>query len=173
MLRVSVFFSCMLVLVGCSTEGEIRRAEYLDADYLTRLELPPDLIFEGGSAILKIPVPTKQAMQKFQAGLKEDDTGKAADSSKDLSQLVVPSFDGLRLQSEGGLYWLEIDQSGDDIWPLLQAFWEHEGVKLSRIESMIGLMETEWLSRYQVDEDDGFLRNCLPRLIKTRVIVSG
>jgi len=72
MLRFSVLFSLLLSLVACGSDGEKRRAEYLDADYLKRLELPPDLIFEDSSTRLILPVPTERAMQQHQKDLEED-----------------------------------------------------------------------------------------------------
>jgi len=76
MLRFITLFSFFIMLSGCSSDGDERRADYLKADYLKRLELPPDLIFEGNDKQLVIPKPTKKAMQQYKDGLAEKDKAK-------------------------------------------------------------------------------------------------
>lgn len=160
MRRLFIIVSALLVMSACSTEGERRRAEYLDADYLTRLELPPDLIYEDNNARktqLILPQPTEKALKQYKAGLDETELNRIeAGMSDESKSQVAPVFDGLRLKSEDGFYWLEIDKSTDEIWPILIAFWQHEGVQLSRAEPVIGFMETDWVSQYQLNESDGF-----------------
>ena len=162
MLRFVFMVTCVFAMVACSTDGDRRRAEYLDADYLTQLELPPDLIEADGSndlrdTQLKLPKPSAKAMQTYKASLADNKSPKVkGEAVVDLSQKVLPQFDGLNLQSEGGLYWLEIDQSKDNIWLMLLAFWEHEGVAVKTAESMFGIIETEWVTKYRIDESDGF-----------------
>ena len=39
---IAVLIAAMF-LQACGSDGDTRREEYLDADYYTRLELPPDL----------------------------------------------------------------------------------------------------------------------------------
>ena len=68
MQRLYIIVTCMYVMSACSTEGDRRRAEYLDANYLTRLELPPDLIYEDKNASLTqliLPKPTQKALKKY------------------------------------------------------------------------------------------------------------
>ena len=91
-----------------------------------------------------------------------------ADASDSLNSQVAPVFDGLRLKSEGGLYWLEIDKSTEAIWPVLIAFWQHEGVKLSRAEPVIGFIETDWVSQYQLNENDSFFSKLVAKIDKDK-----
>lgn len=72
MFRLFIIVSCLFVVTACSTDAEQRRAEYLDANYLMRLELPPDLIFEDSNSQLILPKPSERAMQEYKAGLEED-----------------------------------------------------------------------------------------------------
>ena len=72
MFRLFIIFSCLFVLSACSNDKELRRAEYLDAGYLKKLELPPDLLIDDGSSQLKLPKPSERAMQEYKAGLAED-----------------------------------------------------------------------------------------------------
>ena len=52
----------LLGIGGCSSDGDERREEYLDADYYTRLELPPDLTAPENSKQLASPQPADEAM---------------------------------------------------------------------------------------------------------------
>lgn len=76
MLRFITLFSLFVLMSACSSDGEERRANYLKADYLQRLELPPDLIFEDSKKQLVIPKPTERAMKEYQDGLAEKDKTK-------------------------------------------------------------------------------------------------
>ena len=172
MQRLLIIVTCLFVLSACSTEGDRRRAEYLDADYLTRLELPPDLIYEDKNASrtqLVLPKPTEKALKQYKAGLDETKLKRIeADTGDTLNSQVAPVFDGLRLKSEGGLYWLEIDKSTKAIWPVLIAFWQHEGVQLSKAEPLLGIIETDWVSQYQLNENDNFFSKLAVMLDKDK-----
>lgn len=76
MFRLLITVPCLFVLLSCATEGDRRRAEYLDASYLQRLELPPDLIYEESNldkSQLKLPKPTEKATRAFKEGLEESE----------------------------------------------------------------------------------------------------
>ena len=64
---------------------------------------------------------------------------------------------GARMQAGDGVFWLEVDENADKLWPQLSAFWGHEGVKIVRNEPMLGMVETDWVSKLQVDDDAGFI----------------
>ena len=57
----------LLGIGGCSSDGDERRQKYLDADYYTRLELPPDLTAPEDSKQLVSPQPTPDALEKFKS----------------------------------------------------------------------------------------------------------
>lgn len=69
-------FSLVLLLLaaGCSSDGDEKRQEYLDAGYYTRLELPPDLTNPDFSKEKLIPRPSKEAIERFKRDSK--DVGK-------------------------------------------------------------------------------------------------
>ncbi len=60
-----VALAAALISSGCSSDGNERRQEYLDADYYTRLELPPDLTSSSDKNQLSAPRPTDDATAKF------------------------------------------------------------------------------------------------------------
>lgn len=147
----------LLVLLGlsaCSSSSE--RPEYQGAEYYKSLELPPDLTLNKSTAAVEIPEPSRSALSDFQV------------SSK-LNHKVAPEFEGIRLMSNGSLYWLEADRDPDTVWPKLEAFWEQEGIRVIQNRPLLGFMETEWSKRLQIDPDADFFSRIFDTLEPERL----
>lgn len=125
----------LLVLAGCSSDGE-ERPEYLDSHTLKGLQVPPRLSTPDTRAELKIPEPSAKALEL----LKTQENAKGT---------VAPVFNKVEFKSDNGLFWVEIHESADKLWSKLRDFWAHEGIKLSRDEPLLGVMETEWLNEFK------------------------
>ncbi len=147
-----VALAAALISSGCSSDGNERRQEYLDADYYTRLELPPDLTSSTDKNQLSVPKPTEDATAKF-----KQDTADLGSGEIQSTVGMAIKAKGARLQAGDGVFWLEVDENADKLWPQLSAFWSHEGIKIVRNEPMLGMVETEWVSKLQVDDDAGFI----------------
>ena len=57
---------------------------------------------------------------------------------------VAPAVNGVELQSEGSLYWLQFTKDADALWPMLKNFWSNEGITLKKENPVLGFMETDW-----------------------------
>jgi len=147
-----VALAAALIAGGCSSDGNERRQEYLDADYYTRLELPPDLTTTMEKDQLNAPKPTDDATERFKR-----DTANLGTEGATATVPVAMKVEGARLQTGDGVFWLEVDENADKLWPQLSAFWGHEGIKIVRNEPMLGMVETDWVSKLQVDDDAGFI----------------
>jgi outer membrane protein assembly factor BamC len=148
--RLSLLLLSVIALAACSSGGD-ERPEYQGAQYYKSLEIPPDLTLNKTDKELAIPEPSKSALTEYQRASK-------------LDEAVLPEFKGIRLKSDCGLYWLEVDATPDTLWPKLEAFWEHEGIRLLQDEPLLGFMETEWSNRLVVDPDAGFLTRMFNRM---------
>lgn len=150
--RIILLVLAALFVTACSSDGE-ERPEYLDSQSLSALEVPPQLTRPDNSEELKIPEPSARALATLQKG-------------GDMEGTVAPTFKGLALKSEQGIYWLEVDQDADTLWPTLLDFWANEGIEIVRDEPLLGLMETQWIKEYRVkaDRDAGFFKRVLSRL---------
>jgi len=148
-LRLLLLLS-VAVLAACSSDGD-ERPEYQGAQYYKSLEIPPDLTLEKSRDGLEIPQPSSSALTEYRTASK-------------LDRVVLPEFKGIRLKSEGSLYWLEADMDPEKAWPKLEAFWEHEGIRLLQDEPLLGFMETEWTTRLVVDPDASFLKRMFSKL---------
>ena len=141
-----------LMVGGCSSDGNKRRQEYLDADYYTRLELPPDLTAPEDKNQLAAPKPTEEAVERFKR-----DTVNLGEGKDEARVPVAMKVANARLKAGDGVFWLEVDENVDKLWPQLSAFWSHEGIKIMRSEPVLGMVETDWVSKLQIDDDAGFL----------------
>ncbi len=68
------------------------------------------------------------------------------------AEVVLPALDGVSLQSEGSLYWLQFDADADTLWPKLKDFWANEGIALEKEQPQLGYIETEWSKDLLVDK---------------------
>ncbi len=73
-------------------------------------------------------------------------------AAQQVAQQVAPQVDGVRLESEGSLYWLHFDADADSLWPKLKDFWANEGISLKKEEPQLGYMETEWSKDLLLDK---------------------
>ena len=166
---VWVYLICAsaIVVSGCSSDGDERRQEYLDAGYYGRLELPPDLTDPATKQQLSVPKPTDAAIEKFRA--ETEHLGKTNEDGEPLvasttPSVVLPKLRGAALKSDAGLYWLEVDSDAQKLWPQISAFWSHEGVRVVQNKPALGLVETDWVNKLQVDEDAGWLERTFGNL---------
>jgi len=141
----------LLVVASVAACGKNERPEYQGADYYKSLELPPDLTLEKSNAEVEIPEPTVSALEDFQSRHK-------------LNKAVAPEFKGIRLMNEGSMYFLEVDAAPEVVWPKLEAFWEHEGVRLDQNRPMLGYMQTNWTTQLQIREDANYLTKLFSKI---------
>jgi outer membrane protein assembly factor BamC len=146
-----------MMIAACSSDGE-ERPDYLDSYSIKNLEVPPTLTTPDTSQELTLPSPSEQAMQLLE---KRDDAS--------VQGKVSPIFEGMMLKSSDGLYWLEVQQDPDTLWPVLVEFWAHEGIRLERNEPLLGFMETEWVKEYQPGESESLLKSIFSKLSPDRL----
>lgn len=141
----------LITMLSVSACGKNERPEYQGADYYKSLELPPDLTLDKSTAEMEIPEPTTAALEDFQSRHK-------------LNKAVAPEFKGIRLKHDGSMYFLEVDATPEVVWPRLEAFWEHEGIRLQQNRPMLGFMQTDWTKQMQVEEDANYLVKLFSKL---------
>ena len=167
-MRNLLLLSVLVALTACSSDSEVRRQEYLDADYYTRLELPPDLTAPDTSRALRVPKPGKQAMQHFKQQTAELPPAES-DEAETASNKVAVTIPGIEMHTDASGTWLEINRQADQLWPLMKAFWLNEGIPVKRSQPALGLMETDWVSKLQVSEDAGFFEKIFSNFEPDRV----
>lgn len=70
---------------------------------------------------------------------------------------------GVQLERAGSQRWLTTDQTPEQLWPQLQAFWQERGFQLEVEQRDTGLMETNWAeNRANLPQD--FIRRTIGRV---------
>lgn len=116
-----------LLLIGmtaCSSAKYKNNEKYKTSKNLPPLEMPPNLIAPTKDSEYAIPDVTKERMRVLLAG------GK-----------------GIKLEKDGRIRWLVINQNPGEVWKSLVQFWETQKIPLSLHDDKLGLMETEWVLR--------------------------
>lgn len=126
------------VVSACSSDGDTR-PEYMDSNSVEALQIPPQLTPPDATDELEIPRPSQKALDAFK-------------HNQLIKGTVAPKFSGIQLKSDDGLYWLEINEDADKLWPTLKDFWANEGIKVARDEPLLGFMETDWVNHFDVKE---------------------
>ncbi len=175
-MRKPVLLLCLVSLLGllsaCSSDSEVRRQQYLDADYYTRLELPPDLTRPDDSRALRVPRPGDKAMQRFHqetAALLPAEDG--ADQTAGLNTPVAAAtrMPGAEFHSDANGSWLQVKGSVAQLWPQLESFWRRQGIPVKRSLQTLGVMETDWVVKLQISDDAGFFEKIFSNFEPDRV----
>ncbi len=127
----------LITVSGCSSDGD-ERPGYMGAATVKSLEIPPKLSIPDTQGALHLPKPAKSAES---AGTPN-------------TTVIAPSFSGYELKNDSRLYWLEIDMPVLDVWQVLPEFLASEGIKVDRVEKLLGFIDTEWMSEYKVTYAD-------------------
>ena len=164
-------------VAGCSwlrNTLDPSNVDYKSAKAGPGLDVPPDLI--GPRADDRYVVPQvgtgrtysdysrdrrDQAQQTQQA---QQARQQAVVATAAPSTGVLPGVEGARIERDGALRWLVVDQPPEQVWPELIAFWESEGMPLEKQNPALGTMDTQWVTRNERPERSG-IRGVLSRAI--------
>ncbi|MFT6371904.1 MAG: outer membrane protein assembly factor BamC [Gammaproteobacteria bacterium] len=146
-LMVTLSTIVSLVVIGCGTTQDLR---YLDSQSAKQLEIPPDLTvtYELGDFVLP---------DNFSSDFEDSKTIKSVP--------VLLKVDSLQLEGQAGFHWLSVNDSVDDIFQSVRNFWLSEGYLIETDEPAIGLLETEWVYKYEGTNNPNV--NFLMRLISS------
>jgi outer membrane protein assembly factor BamC len=122
--RFTVLLLQVVLLAACKNSYD-----YQGSSMGQPLELPPDL-------------DAQQAESKFE--LPTTILGDEEQTERDKIP-VLARVDSIQLESNGDMYWLQIDEPVDNLYQLVKNFWAAEGYRLDIDEPVIGLMQTEWI----------------------------
>ncbi|MBA3479600.1 MAG: outer membrane protein assembly factor BamC [Lautropia sp.] len=133
--------------------------EYRGAAQGPVLDVPPDLVTPQGSERYSLPARTSsQTLSDFNR--ERAAAGDAAPRTND----VLPVRDGARIERDGAVRWIVINQPAEKVWPQLRDFWASQGFALALDSAETGILETEWAERRQRVETTG-VRGVLSRTL--------
>ena len=133
--------------------------EYRGARQGPVLDVPPDLVTPQGSERYDLPARGASAQS-----LSDFNRNRAAVDASPKTTDVLPVRDGAKIERDGDLRWIVVNQPVEKVWPQLRDFWVSQGFSLALDSPPTGIMETEWAERRQKVETSG-VRGMLSRAL--------
>jgi outer membrane protein assembly factor BamC len=167
--RAATLALAMAALSGCSSVDNLLSGDKVD--YRTKakkssstLEVPPDLTQlarEGRYQSSAGAVSATTYQSAAAAALGNPATAPVGGQQPTVAAQQVGS---VRVERSGNTRWLVSNQTPEQLWPQLQAFWEERGLQLSVNDAQTGVMETEWAeNRSKLPQD--IIRNTLGKVL--------
>ncbi|MDQ2140553.1 outer membrane protein assembly factor BamC [Alcaligenaceae bacterium A4P071] len=162
---VSAIMAALLALGGCSSINQmLGREESIDykstAPRGDPLSIPPDLTQAANDPRYRAPSSGSATFSEYQQqGQAQMQQGAATKAS---NVLVQP--EGMRVERDGDLRWLVIDQPPEALFPRIVDFWTDTGFTLQTNDPKSGLIETAWAeNRSKIPES--WLRQALGTIL--------
>lgn len=151
----------LLALGGCSSLNRLLEGEKVDyrtgGSKQVRLEIPPDLTQLQKDSRYQ-PVDGTISASSLQGS-------PVAVGNVAAGQIAPSEVGSLRLMREGNQRWLVTPLTPEQMWPILQQFWEERGFTMETEQRELGVMQTNWAeNRTKLPQD--FIRRTLGGLIE-------
>ena len=140
-----------ILLLGCMSLEEIpiidkvTQPDYVSSKKSKKLEIPPDLDEINTSNEYSIsgqPTSFKQYQNK--------------DEAKEAANLLQNKKEKIKVVKSGNMRWLVVPASQNQVWPVVESFWEDMGFEVSSSKRK-GIIETRWIAESDLNKDDGAL----------------
>lgn len=137
-LQIGIPSAMLVVLAGCTAlNSDGKRIDYgVKARQVPSLEVPPDLTIPGSDDRFRIPGSDGSASATF-SDYSKNNTSRVG--------TVLPELQWVRLERDGVQRRLVVRDNPDNVWPVVKAFWQENGLPIRSEEPAAGLMETEWV----------------------------
>ncbi|MDP1996859.1 MAG: outer membrane protein assembly factor BamC [Gallionella sp.] len=141
-LHIGISGIALVSLIGCSSVGlGSKRVDYRSgAAQAPSLEVPPDLTAPGSDERYRVPQGDGENVATFSDYSKG---GAAAEQGRGASA-VLPQVKGVRLERNGTQRWLVVNDKPENVWFVVKAFLQENGLAIQSEDQAAGVMETEW-----------------------------
>ena len=139
-LCIGISAACVVALAGCSTLASDGKAiDYgTGAAKVPTLELPPDLTKPISDERYKMPQGDSGNVATFSEYNKG--VGAKADDARD----ILPDIPNVHLVRNASQRWLVINDRAENVWPIVESFWQENGLKITTEDRAAGVMVTDW-----------------------------
>ena len=159
--RGLVLSALMVSLAGCGMVNSVveqDRVDYRGAKKASNLDVPPDLTQLQKDNRYAIP----EARGVATASSLQNRTGAPgiAPSGTPIGQANTET---MRVERAGNQRWLVVNQTPEQLWPVLKQFWADNGFTIVTEAPATGTMETDWTeNRAKIPQD--FIRRSIGRV---------
>jgi len=135
--------TALLLLSGCSDLqnilGQEDSVDYKSTVRGSPLSIPPDLTQAANDPRYRAPESGSTTFSQYQQ------QGQAANQASAQAQgNVLPQPAGMRVERDGDIRWLSIDQPPEAVFPKIVDFWGSQGFTVRVNDPKAGLVETDW-----------------------------
>lgn len=120
------------LISGCSVL-ESEKVDYKSASRGVSLDVPPDL--------------TQLTAASRYAGIAPNTSGNLVynnNTEKIRPSVALDTGSVARIERSGQSRWLVINQTPEQIWPIVREFWTENGFAFEKEQANLGILETEW-----------------------------
>ncbi|OGS81424.1 MAG: NlpBDapX lipoprotein [Gallionellales bacterium GWA2_59_43] len=138
-LHIGISTVVLFSLAGCGAAGlGSKRIDYrAGAVQAPSLEVPPDLTSPGSDDRYKVS--GGEGVATYSDYSKGGEPAQARGAAA-----VLPEVKGVRLERNGAQRWLVVSDKPENVWPVVKAFWQENGLSIASEDQAAGVMETSW-----------------------------
>lgn len=163
-LQIGISCVALVSLVGCGAVG--KRIDYRSgATQVPTLEVPPDLTTPGSDERYKVPQGdgATPVLSTVEGVATYSDYSKSGAVQGRGASAVLPEVQGVRLERDGTRRWLVVSDRAENVWPVVKAFWQENGLIIKSEDQAAGVMETDWAeNRAKIPQ--GAIRNVIGKV---------
>lgn len=162
-LQIGIASVVLISLAGCSAVGlGNKRIDYRSgAAQVPALELPPDLTAPGRDDRYKVPGSEGGESVATYSEYSRDGTAVV----RPAGSAVLPEVKGVRLERNGAQRWLVVNEQPENVWAVVKAFFQENGLTIASEDQAAGVMETDWAeNRAKVEQ--GGIREAISKVFE-------
>lgn len=145
--NISISTLAIVALSACSTPAGIEVFDYKAPPVkVGALEVPPDLTSSNNGDRYGIPGEADSV-----TSYSEFSKGGASKAGN-----VLPPVKKVRLERKDAQRWLVVNDTAENVWPVVKAFWQENGLTIKIENPEAGVIETEWAENRAKIPTDAF-----------------
>lgn len=127
----------VVYLSACSSTSNYKGV-YAETKTTTSLEVPPGL---------DKPDDKSAVLPELDSGPKS--YSEYSNKGTVSKQGYLPAFKDMRFVRDGSLFWIEVKDYPENLWPDIRTFFQKLGFKMAYEQTKMGIMQTEWKENRQ------------------------
>ncbi|MFP5392763.1 MAG: outer membrane protein assembly factor BamC [Gammaproteobacteria bacterium] len=153
--RSLVLSALMVSLTGCGMINSVieqDKVDYRSAKKAPPLDIPPDLTQLQKDN--RYAVPEGRGVATASAFQSRNNQQAAPGIAPSASAIGPVNTDAIHIERAGNHRWLVVNQTPEQLWPVIKQFWADSGLPIASETPTAGVMETDWVeNRAKIPQD--------------------